>query len=335
MSAIPTTPTTVRPAKSYARNRPQTRARFGQLRAGPRFVEDFVPVARPDPRAADTQAFSLYYRVYHPSRLHSAEAPPLVVVHGGPSLPSDYLHPLALQFSSRAVVFYDQLGCGRSSRPEERCLYSIEHSVQDLQDLVRALQLEKFHLLGHSFGGLVAYEYLAAGRGGGDCLSLTLHSTPSNMRTSLDECARLEDEVRDGLPLDHAAPDDADRAVRDALRLRHECRLDPPPAPLVAARAGRGAAFGPDDVADHVARPPPRGAALPPVLAVRGQHDFVTEACVAGWRGLCAGDASGAGPRGAAAYREEVLRGCAHYGHLEDARAFGDLVGGHCFVHDY
>lgn len=331
MATIAAQHDSARPTKSYARKRPQTR-RFGQLHPGPHFHEDFVTVTRPAPRAADNAQFALYYRVYHPSQLHSAETPPLLVVHGGPSLPSDYLHPLARQFSpSRAIVFYDQLGCGRSSQPEELCMYSIENAVQDLQDLVRSLQLEKFHLLGHSFGGILAYEYVAAGQGSGDCLSLTLHSTPSNMRISLEECARLEEEVKDELQFENTEAEEAMRAIQQELRRRCECRLDRLPEPLVSALEGRGTRFGPAEVADYVARPPPRGAALPPVLVVRGQYDFVTAKCVGGWREIFVPDATARGP----AYREEVLRDAAHYGHLEDACAFGDLIGGHCFVHDY
>lgn len=45
----------------------------------------------------------------------SRTATPLVVVHGGPGLPHQYLRSLAdLARPRRPVVFYDQLGCGRS-----------------------------------------------------------------------------------------------------------------------------------------------------------------------------------------------------------------------------
>jgi pimeloyl-ACP methyl ester carboxylesterase len=65
------------------------------------------------------------------------------------------------------------------------CRYSIEHAVQDLKELVEALQLNKFHLLGHSFGGIIAFEY-SSKADDDKCLSLTLDSTPSNMQMSLD-----------------------------------------------------------------------------------------------------------------------------------------------------
>ena len=45
--------------------------------------------------------------------------PPILTLHGGPGLPHDSLEPLeALARNGRRVVFYDQLGCGYSTRPE-------------------------------------------------------------------------------------------------------------------------------------------------------------------------------------------------------------------------
>jgi pimeloyl-ACP methyl ester carboxylesterase len=70
---------------------------------------------------AKAEEFSMYYRVYNQSSMHCAESPPIVVIHGGPSLPSNYLYPLVQQFgTSRSIIFYDQLGCGQSSAPEDR-----------------------------------------------------------------------------------------------------------------------------------------------------------------------------------------------------------------------
>jgi proline iminopeptidase len=50
----------------------------------------------------------------HPA--DSTDGLPLLVCHGGPGIPSDYLFPLIGQLR-RPVIFFDQLGCGRSDRP--------------------------------------------------------------------------------------------------------------------------------------------------------------------------------------------------------------------------
>eukprot|EP00581_Thalassiosira_minuscula_P014686 CAMPEP_0183719376 /NCGR_PEP_ID=MMETSP0737-20130205/12346_1 /TAXON_ID=385413 /ORGANISM="Thalassiosira miniscula, Strain CCMP1093" /LENGTH=334 /DNA_ID=CAMNT_0025949093 /DNA_START=175 /DNA_END=1179 /DNA_ORIENTATION=- len=321
-------------AQGYACSRPRTRM-LGRLNFGPRFNEDFVRVTRNDPHATDdTKEYSLYYRIYNPSSVHSAESPPLVVVHGGPSLPSNYLYPLAHQFSSsRSIIYYDQLGCGRSSQPDDRSMYSIGNAVQDLKELVHHLRLDKFHLLGHSFGGIVCYEFLAAAGESVDCnncLSLTLDSTPSNMKTSLEECSRLKEEVESELHLENIEAEEATRLVNDRMRKRAECRLEEIPESLVTAIERRGTTFGPEEVADYVAHPPSRDS-LPPVLMIRGEYDFVTEKCIEGWREIFGEDSE---PRGTT-YREEEMSNCAHYCHLEDAQSFGELIKSHCFINDY
>lgn len=302
-------------------NRIQMRSRFGRFNFGPRFTEGEITVTRCE------RELSLYYRIYNPSSLHS-ESPPIVVVHGGPSLPSNYLYPIAHCLpTSRSIIFYDQIGCGQSSQPEDNCMYSIENAVNDLNELIESLHLNKFHLMGHSFGGIVAYEYAKADLGHGKCLSLILDSTPSNMKTSLEECSRLEEEVRSELTLENIEPQEA--AIKDQLRKRVECRLEEMPDPLVTAIESRGTTFGPESVSDYIACPSHH--TLPPVLLIRGQYDFITEKCIEGWRQIFGQDSNTKG----VAYREEEMKNCAHYCHLEDAAHFGELIKNHCFVNDY
>lgn len=42
---------------------------------------------------------------------------PLLVVHGEPGLPHNYLTSLERLASEREVIFWDQLGCGKSECP--------------------------------------------------------------------------------------------------------------------------------------------------------------------------------------------------------------------------
>ena len=51
------------------------------------------------------------------------DAIPLLTLHGGPGVPHDYLETLDELVDERPVIFYDQLGCGRSDRPEDVSLY--------------------------------------------------------------------------------------------------------------------------------------------------------------------------------------------------------------------
>jgi proline iminopeptidase len=74
----------------------------------------------------------------------------------------------------RPVVFYHQLGCGRSDRPTDRSLWTAERFAEELASVVQALGLTEFHLWGHSWGTALAVLYaLTQPRG---LLSLTLAS---------------------------------------------------------------------------------------------------------------------------------------------------------------
>jgi pimeloyl-ACP methyl ester carboxylesterase len=125
---------------------------------------------------------------------HSTARPPVIVVHGGPGLPHDYLEPIsALTSTGRRVVFYDQLGCGNSDRPEGAALWSVDLFVEELATLEAALGFEGFHLLGHSWGGALAMEYVLRHAHG--VFSLTLADTFPSIRGLLAEWARLRAEM--------------------------------------------------------------------------------------------------------------------------------------------
>ena len=163
------------------------------------------------------------------------------------------------------------------------------------------------------------------------------------MQTSLEECARLKEEMKEEMSIEDHDYDDAslDKDIRDRLRKVHECRTEKMPGPLVNAIQSRGTLFsGPEAVSEYVALPLPQCHSscqntevhsTPPVLLIRGEHDFVTEECIKGWRKIFApiGDQRGI------KYREEIMHNCSHYCHLEDGQRFGGLVKNHCFINDY
>jgi len=98
---------------------------------------------------------------------------PLVTLHGGPAAPHDYLEPLEALADERPVVFYDQLGCGLSEKPNDPALWTIERFVEELAGLRRALKLGRFHLMSVSWGTMLAVTYLGLKHPKG-ILSLTL-----------------------------------------------------------------------------------------------------------------------------------------------------------------
>jgi proline-specific peptidase len=121
-------------------------------------------------------------------RLHE----PVVVLHGGPGIPHDYLESIAfLSESGWPVVFYDQLDCGNSAKPKDPGNWRVEYFVQELSSLVAALGLSKFHILGHSWGGMLALEY--AMRYPADIGKLVLMSCPASMATWAEQTRVLRD----------------------------------------------------------------------------------------------------------------------------------------------
>jgi proline iminopeptidase len=96
---------------------------------------------------------------YH--RVGSGSGTPLVLLHGGPGSCSYYLKPLLALSVDRPVIIYDQLGCGKSDRPTDTTLFTVGRYVRELQTLRDSLGLPEIHLLGHSWGAMLAEAYMA------------------------------------------------------------------------------------------------------------------------------------------------------------------------------
>ena len=116
---------------------------------------------------------------------------PLVALHGGPGSTHNYFGPLERLADERPVVLYDQLGCGRSERAEPGD-WSVALFLDELDALRAHLGLERVHLLGTSWGGMLALEHALARQ---DSLaSLILSSTLADAAQWAAEAKRLRDE---------------------------------------------------------------------------------------------------------------------------------------------
>ena len=98
---------------------------------------------------------------------------PVLCLHGGPGGNSCYLSSLAGLGDDRLVVFYDQLGSGRSGWPEDMSHWRIDRFVEELAAVRDRLGLTRIHLYGHSWGAMLAVKYLAE-KGTDGIVSLTL-----------------------------------------------------------------------------------------------------------------------------------------------------------------
>lgn len=119
--------------------------------------------------------FETYWRVV--GDVHSGKSP-LLLLHGGPGSTHNYFEVLdcLAQQTGRAVVSYDQLGCGNSYVEGRPDLWTAQTWVSELENLREALGLGQVHLLGQSWGGMLAITYLIECAPAGIC-SVVLSST--------------------------------------------------------------------------------------------------------------------------------------------------------------
>jgi proline iminopeptidase len=84
---------------------------------------------------------------------------PILVLHGGPGAPSYYLKPLSALGTDRKVIFYDQLGCGKSDRSTDTTKMTVDHFVEELKTVVQHFGLKEFYLFGQSWGTMLGTDY--------------------------------------------------------------------------------------------------------------------------------------------------------------------------------
>lgn len=178
--------------------------------------------------------YPVWYRVVGEA---SSTQPPLLCLHGGPGAAWDYLEPFSdLAASGRQVVFYDQLGCGNSAinAPHDPAIWTADLFVEEVEVARQALGLDRFHLLGQSWGGMLAMQYTLTRPAG--LLSLIVESSPASMVQWVAEANRLRAELPADVEVTLRRHEDAattdDPAYEEAMQVfykRHVCRLDPMP----------------------------------------------------------------------------------------------------------
>ena len=134
------------------------------------------------------QGYQTYYRIIGEAKNNTA---PLLLLHGGPGSSHNYFEMLDdLANAGFQLVMYDQLGCGKSSAPDEPELWQAQTWIDELAALRDHLDLEHVHLLGQSFGGMLAIMYLLEEKPQG-VDSLILSSTLSSAKLWASEQHRM------------------------------------------------------------------------------------------------------------------------------------------------
>jgi len=101
-----------------------------------------------------------YGNVYYKIVGTKSNKPPILVIHGGPGGGSCGLDILELLATDRQVIFYDQLGSGKSPVQNDDTLWQIDRYVNELQQIIQILNIERPIIFAHSWGAAIAAKYL-------------------------------------------------------------------------------------------------------------------------------------------------------------------------------
>lgn len=178
------------------------------------------------------KGFNTWYKRVGPE---TSDKSPLLCLHGGPGFSHDYFEPIeALAETGRQVIFYDQLGNGKSDQPDDPDLWSVELFVEEVGVVRKALGLDQVHLLGQSWGGMLAMEYMLTQPKG--VVSLILANTLPNAKLWKEEADRLRSELPPEIFATLQKHEQAGttnhpdyEAAIDIYYGRHLCRITPMP----------------------------------------------------------------------------------------------------------
>jgi L-proline amide hydrolase len=297
----------------------------------------------PAPNRAGTVGFGKWHTWYRVTGDLESGRTPLVVLHGGPGAAHDYTLRIAgIAEQGRAVVHYDQLGIGNSTHlPGYGAdFWTVELFLDELDNLLAALGIAGgYHLLGQSWGGMLAAEHAVRRPNG--LRSLVIANSPASIPLWVSEANRLRAllpvEVQEALTAHERAGTTDDPGYAAAVQVfydRHVCRIVPNP-PEVAATF---AAIEADPTVYHTMNGPSEfhvigtlrdwtivdrvGRIAVPTLLVSGRYDEATEATVAPYAA------------GIPDVRWEIFADSSHMPHVEEEAAYLRLVGAFLAQHD-
>ncbi|MDA0378399.1 MAG: proline iminopeptidase-family hydrolase [Bacteroidetes bacterium] len=187
---------------------------------------------------------NVFYEVSNPD----ADGIPLLLIHGGPGGTSCGFGLLDNEILDRPVIRYDQLETGRSDRPGLREQWNIAHSVVEIDAIRDALGLDELHLMGWSWGGSVAAEYVLEGRRdvGAVIFSGPLLSTPAWIEDAKALVATMPEDLQAVIREHEAAgtyDDPAYIAATDSFYARFMDPIGYPPIPECQGVSGNNEVY--------------------------------------------------------------------------------------------
>jgi L-proline amide hydrolase len=252
------------------------------------------------------------------------DALPLLCLHGGPGATWHHMEPYQDLADERQVICYDQLGCGNSAveSPHDPSMWTTELYVREVATVRNALGLDRCHIIGHSWGGMLGMAYASSRPEG--LTSLIVESSPASVPFWLTELQRLRADLPPKVEAvlrrhedDQTTDSDEYQTTMMVFYDRRVCRLRPWPDWLQRTFDGLAAnpevyntMNGPSEF--HVIGPlkdfditNELGAISAPTLLFCGEFDEVTPATVRQAHERITGS------------RFVVMKGCSHMSQAE------------------
>jgi len=168
----------------------------------------------------------------------------VLLLHGGPAAGHEYMEGFESFFPKEGIEFYeyDQLGSSYSDQPKDSSLWTIEHFVEEVEQVRKALGLDKdnFYLLGQSWGGILAMEYALKYQDNlkGLIISNMMASAPDYGKYAEEVLAKqMDPRVLDTIRAIEARGDFSNPKYLELLMpnfyAKHICRLPEWPEPVV------------------------------------------------------------------------------------------------------
>ena len=287
--------------------------------------------------------FRGYQTWYRMTADPKAKKTPVMILHGGPGAAHDYTDAFKLLANAgRAVIQYDQLGCGRSThlRHKGADFWTPRLFLDELENLTKALGIAGgYHVVGQSWGGMLGAEHAITRPKG--LRALVIADSPSSMELWVKEANRLRaalpPEVQATL-LKHEKDGTTNSAEYNAAVQvfydRHLCRIKPTPEEMTRSFAQIAA----DPTVYHTMNGPSEFHVIGtlktwsvidrlnrinvPVLLISGRHDEATPAVVRPFAD---------GIKGA---RWEIFEESAHVPHIEETERCMQVIGDFLAAHD-
>lgn len=119
---------------------------------------------------------------FHACAAGPEDGPLVLLLHGFPESSAAWRHQIGpLARAGWRVVAPDQRGYGQTSKPRGRSAYRIDALADDVEGLARALGTDRYAVVGHDWGGLVAWHLASRGAEGLERMAILNAPHPATM----------------------------------------------------------------------------------------------------------------------------------------------------------